>query len=189
MMEHGRLGVEIIVTGPIGENCYLLHDRETNAGLLIDPGADEKKIMHAIEHCGAQVKQIVGTHAHIDHLGVAASLQRRLSAVFSIHADEKQWLRMLPQQAEFLGFPPTEIPVVDRELHHGDEIMVGNRRGTVLHTPGHTTGGIGLHFIDEKVVFVGDTLFEESIGRTDLPGGSHQQIVESIRSQLFSLDD
>lgn len=181
--------VETLVNGPIAGNCYLAADPDTKAALVIDPGDEAERILAAIRDQDLRVEAIVCTHAHIDHAGAVAPLQRLLGAPFLIHDAERPYLQHLPTQAAMFGLGAVEVPEVDRALAAGDTLQVGSLAAQVLFTPGHSAGGCCLYFAAPKAVFVGDTLFSGSIGRSDLPGGSAQVLLRSIREQLLSLDD
>ena len=189
MPRHGELLVEAIVNGPFMENCYIAADAEQGKAILIDPGDEEERILEAVQRLKLEVQAIVCTHAHIDHVGSVGALQRQLKVPFYLHAEEKPALQHLASQAALFGLRAPELPQVDRALAQGDEIEVGRLRAEVRFTPGHSAGGCCLYFPAPRVVFVGDTLFAGSIGRTDLPGGSLERLLASIREQLLSLDD
>jgi glyoxylase-like metal-dependent hydrolase (beta-lactamase superfamily II) len=187
--EHGGLVVETITNGPFMENCFLAGDAGTRKAIVIDPGDEETLILERIRALELDVELIVNTHAHVDHAGAVAPLKRLLGVPFAIHADEKQWLAHMPQAARMFGLPDKEVPEVDRDLVAGESLQVGGLTAEILFTPGHSAGGCCLLFAAQKVVFVGDTLFAGSIGRTDLPGGSMDTLLASIRDQLLVLDD
>lgn len=189
MESHDGLLVEMVTNGPFMENCFIAADESTREALLIDPGDEEELIVERIRELDLNVREIVNTHGHVDHAGAVAPLKRLLGVPFAIHAAERQWLQHMPQQAQMFGLPPREVPEVDRELSPGETIDLGDLTCRVLHTPGHSAGGCCLHFAEQRVVFVGDTLFAGSIGRTDLPGGSLDTLLTSIREHLLSLDD
>ena len=180
---------ERLIVGVLQCNCYLVGDPETRDAIVIDPGDDPDGILAAAERHGLRLGAAVATHAHFDHVLAAEALRQRAGIPFWIHGDD---LGTLSQQQEaglwFLGMelpPPAEV---DRRLADGDEAAAGSLRFEVVHTPGHTPGSISLVAPDEAV-FAGDTLFAGSIGRTDLPGGSHEDELASIRNRLFPLGD
>jgi hydroxyacylglutathione hydrolase len=181
------LKIETIVNGPFQENCYLAWEEETKAAILIDPGDEAARLVRTARFLGVDVKGVYATHGHIDHAGAAAAVCEALSAPFAIHPADGFLLDGLPDQARMFGLPPIVAPRVDRELADGDAIEFGGLRGEVICTPGHTPGGVCFRFGD--VVFVGDTLFAGSVGRTDLPGGSTRQLLASIRDRLLVLPD
>jgi len=181
--------VEMVTNGPFMENCFIVADEATRQGILIDPGDEEQRILDRVRELKLQISEIVATHGHVDHAGAVAPLKRMLGVPFAIHPDDRQWLERLPQQAAMFGLPGKEAPAVERALAHGDVVRIGGLSAKVLHTPGHSAGGTSLYLESEQVVFVGDTLFAGSIGRTDLPGGSFEVLIESIRQQLLGLGD
>ncbi len=181
------LKVETIVNGPFQENCFIAYDDQSNQGVFIDPGDEPERLMRTALGLGVEIVAILGTHAHIDHAGGVSVIKDHLKVPFAMHQDDEFLLRILPDQAEMFGVDRVEIPVIDTPLHHGDTYKVGELTATVIHTPGHTPGGICFWF--GEVVFVGDTLFAGSIGRTDLPGGSTRALLDSIQTRLLNLED
>jgi glyoxylase-like metal-dependent hydrolase (beta-lactamase superfamily II) len=186
--EH-QLLVEMITSGPFMENCFIAADASTRKGIVIDPGDAEQRIVETARRIDVEVTEIVATHGHIDHAGAVAPLKRILGVPFAVHPDDREWLQRMPHQAVMFGLPEPEVPEIDRELAHGDVVRIGEIEARVLHTPGHSAGGVSLLVEAHKTVFVGDTLFAGSIGRTDLPGGSMQTLLSSIKEQLLSLPD
>jgi glyoxylase-like metal-dependent hydrolase (beta-lactamase superfamily II) len=183
------LKIESVEVGPFAVNAYVLYDEAAGAALLVDPGDEIEAIASLIEPKGLKVEAIVNTHAHVDHLVAVAEAKRRFEAPFWLHAADAEWLKALPQQAMMFGFPNPEVPTVDRWLQDGDPLRVGGSVGRVIHTPGHTPGGCCLYFPDDALLLTGDTLFSGSVGRTDLPGGSFEQLASSIRERLYVLGD
>lgn len=181
------LKIETIVNGPFMENCFLAWDEDAMKGILVDPGSEAERLVRTAGFLNVEVEGIFNTHAHIDHAGAVAEIKKQLGVPFALHPEDEFLLAGLPDQARMFGLPPIAVPEVDRRLAEGDEIQVGGLTGTVIHTPGHTPGGVCFLFGDS--VFVGDTLFAGSIGRTDLPGGSLPQIIASIKDKLLVLDD
>jgi len=172
--------------GDFGANCYLVGDEDTKEGMIIDPGADGGSIMKQVKVLGLNIKIIVLTHSHIDHVGGLADVKKATGAVIAIHENEAPFLLKQPRLMEFM--PPTPpSPPADRLLKDGDVITVGKLKFKVLHTPGHTSGGICL--LGDGIVFTGDTLFNYSIGRADFPGSDYDQEMNSIRSKLMTLPD
>ena len=183
------LQVETITNGPFMENCFIAADPESREGVLIDPGDEAARILDAVRKLDIKVTRIVATHGHVDHAGAVAPLKRMLGVPFAMHPADQQWLDRMPHQAAMFGLPEPEVPQIDQELSHGDVIRIGSLDAKVLHTPGHSEGGICLHVADARVVFAGDPLFAGSIGRTDLPGGSYEVLIQAIQQQLLALDD
>ncbi len=172
--------------GQLASNCYLVGCERTGQGIVIDPGADAPLIQQAIEAEGLQIGLIVLTHYHFDHIGAAEPLRASTGAPLAIHADEADLLREPPPLFRF--FQP-RIPTLqaDRLLQTDERLSVGDLQIVVLHTPGHSPGGISLHIPAERVVFSGDALFCEGVGRTDFPGGDWSLLEASIRDRLFTL--
>lgn len=187
MQNHQGLIVETITNGPFVENCYLVAEESSMQGILVDPGDEPQRILQIVQRLGVTVQAIVATHGHIDHVGAVASLKAELGVPFSVHADDREWVASLRQQCMMFGLPPRDAPEVDHDLE--DCVQVGGLEAQVLHTPGHSAGGCCLWFESAGVVFVGDTLFAGSIGRTDLPGGDMNQLLSKVREQLFVLPD
>jgi glyoxylase-like metal-dependent hydrolase (beta-lactamase superfamily II) len=172
--------------GDFGSNCYLVGDEDTKEGMIIDPGDDGSSIMKQVKALGLSIMIIVLTHSHIDHVGGLADVKKATGAVIAIHENEAPFLLKQPRLMEFM--PPTPpSPPADRLLKDGDVIKVGKLKFKVLHTPGHTSGGICL--LGDGIVFTGDTLFNFSIGRADFPGSDYDQEMQSIRSKLMTLPD
>lgn len=181
--------LKTLVVGRFQTNCYLVASEQTHEAMIIDPGGDAKQILAAINSAGVQVKQIVLTHFHFDHISAVDSVRSQTGARVAIHRDEAALLAEPP--ALFRFFIPN-VPhglVADHLLQHGDTLNIGELVVQVLHTPGHSPGGISLWIASEGVVFCGDALFREGIGRTDFPGSSHEVLQRSIRERLFSLPD
>ncbi len=189
MEDHNGLLVEAIVNGPFAENCFFVADGENKETIVIDPGFEPDRLLEAARERGLQVTELVCTHAHIDHAGAVAPLKRTLGVPFSMHADDKPALQMLPAAAQMFGLPDVEVPEVDRLLAHGDSVTVGGLMAEVIHTPGHSPGGCCLHFAEQKILIAGDTLFAGSVGRTDLPGGDTETLLNAIKDRLLALDD
>ncbi|MCP4603852.1 MAG: MBL fold metallo-hydrolase [Proteobacteria bacterium] len=181
------LKYEMIVTGPFQENCYLIWDDETLKGVFIDPGDEAKRLVQTAKFLNIEVEGIYNTHCHVDHAGAVAEIKKLLTVPFAIHPEERPLLEGLPHQARMFGLGEIEAPVSDKEFAHGDKLILAGHEATVIHTPGHSPGGVC--FLFEDFIVVGDTLFSGSIGRTDLPGGSLEQLLSSIKEKLLVLDD
>ncbi len=173
--------------GSLGTNCYIVYCENTKQAVVIDPGGDAARILSAIQREGLSVQAIINTHGHADHVLANVKLQEATGAPLWIHSADADMLGSGSRNlSAFLG-GATSCGTADRLLSDGDVLPVGDFSLKVLHTPGHTPGGICL--LSGKTVFVGDTLFAESIGRTDFPGGSYSQLIQSIKEKLLVLDD
>lgn len=180
---------EHLVVGDLACNCYIVGDDVTKQAILIDPGDEPEAILEALRRHELQLTAIVATHAHFDHVLAAEAIRTATGAPFYLHKDDKELLEWLPASMRlFLGVDAAAAPEVDRPLQDGDELVAGGLKLAVIHTPGHSPGSISLLAQDEAV-FSGDTLFADSIGRTDLPGGDYEAIIASIRKRLFALGD
>jgi hydroxyacylglutathione hydrolase len=180
---------EILPVGPLQCNCSLIGDEATHEAMVIDPGDDIEDILALIRKHNLQVKQIVITHAHIDHVGGAMKLRAATGAPILLNQNDYALLKLLDEQAAWLGMrSPGEVEI-DRSVTTGETVIAGSLSGTVLHTPGHTEGSICLYFPAEKTLIAGDTLFAGSIGRTDLPGGSMKKILHSLHDTVLALPD
>lgn len=177
--------VKCLVVGAFQENCYLAC--QGNHAIVIDPGDDPTGIIEEIQKNHLILDAIVCTHAHLDHVGAVEKLMDATGAPFCLHEADATMLHTVPTQALMFGLSAAQPPKPTRLLKEGDVITADSLTLEVIHTPGHTPGGICLK--GEGVIFTGDTLFAGSIGRTDLPGGNHQQIIQSIKEKLMPLDD
>jgi glyoxylase-like metal-dependent hydrolase (beta-lactamase superfamily II) len=172
--------------GSFGSNCYIIGDEVSKEGMVIDPGDDGSFIMKQVKALGLKIKVIVLTHSHVDHIGGLAEVKKATGAEIAIHESEAPFLLKQPFRLDFM--PPTPpSPPAERLLKDGDVINIGKVKFKVLHTPGHTTGGICL--VGDGIVFTGDTLFNYGIGRADFPGSDYDQELESIRTKLMTLPD
>lgn len=181
--------VKKLVVGPFGSNCYIVGSEATKEGMIIDPGADTKQILKSVEGLELDIKLIVLTHAHVDHVGALKGVREATGAEVAVHADDAGSLSgqggsLLSMLMPGLAYPAPPPP--DRLLKGGDSIDIGDLHFLVLHTPGHSPGGICI--FGHGVVFSGDTLFNFGIGRTDL-GGSYSQLLNSIHTKLMVLSD
>ena len=180
---------EILPVGPLQCNCSIIGDEATREAMVIDPGDDIQDILALIRKHNLQVKQIVITHAHIDHVGGAMKLRAATGAPILLNQNDYALLKMLDMQAAWIGMQSPGKVEIDRSLSTGDAVSAGSHTANVLHTPGHTEGSICLYFPAEKKLIAGDTLFAGSIGRTDLPGGSMQKIMRSLHETVLALPD
>ncbi len=179
--------IETICVGPLQTNCYIINDSESMEAIIIDPGSESGKIIKIIESKNLQMKCIINTHAHIDHTAEAKSLQDHFNIPFLIHQNELPSLKTLETNNGLFGIAVTGTPETKEFLQHNQEISFGNCKGKILFTPGHSAGGVSI--VVQNHVFVGDSLFCDSIGRTDLPGGNFDQLISSIKSELYVLAD
>src|SRR5581483_4919970 len=170
---------EIFPVGPLQCNCSVVGDEQTKEAIVIDPGDDIEEVMAILQRHGLMVKQIVVTHAHIDHVGGPTKLKRLTGTPILLNQNDYALLKMLDVQAAWIGMRPPEPVSVDASLEAGSQVRAGSLVADVLHTPGHTEGSVCLYFAPEKKLIAGDTLFAGSIGRTDLPGGSYEKIMQS----------
>lgn len=180
---------EYLEAGPLMTNCYIVGDEDTGEAAVIDPGGSVDRIMSVISRYGLTVKLIVNTHAHPDHVGGNAALAKATGAPIVIHEAEAEMLKNISRIGAGLGIPVEPSPAPQRTVKEGDVLEVGNIKMKVLHTPGHSPGGICLVIEGANKVIVGDLLFRLSIGRTDFPGGSFDTLINNIREKLCPLGD
>ena len=176
--------------GPIQSNCYIVGDTNTNDAIVIDPGDSAHLILQAVEQRGWAVREILATHAHFDHIMASADLKDATGAPFRLHRADEPLRRAMPEQVrQLVGLDVPPAPESDGFLEAGDRITVGAIALDVLFTPGHSPGHVSFVLASDQTVFCGDVLFAGSIGRTDLPGGDHATLMESIATQLLPLGD
>lgn len=180
---------EILPVGPLQCNCSVIGDESTREAMVIDPGDDVEDVLVLIRKHNLQVKQIVITHAHIDHVGGAMKLRAATGAPILLNQNDSALLKMIDMQAAWVGMAPPGKVEIDQSIGQEDTVRVGSLTANVLHTPGHTEGSVSLYFSAEKKLIAGDTLFAGSIGRTDLPGGSFQKIIRSLHEKVLALPD
>ena len=178
---------EILPVGMLQCNCSIFGDEASQEALVIDPGDDIDAVLRLLEKHGLRVKAIVITHAHIDHIGGAHKLRAATGAPVYMNENDRMLSDRLDVQAAWLGMETPENPGIDTPAHEGDVLAIGGTQFHVLETPGHTQGSISLWIPGENKLVAGDTLFRDSIGRTDLPGGNSKQIIVSIREKLLPL--
>ena len=180
---------EILAVGPLQCNCSIIGDENTSEAMVIDPGDDIDDVLALVRKHNLKVKQIVITHAHIDHVGGAQKLRAATGAPIVLNQNDYDLLKMLDTQAAWIGMRSPGQVTIDRSVKQADTLQAGSLSADVLHTPGHTEGSICLYFAAEKKLIAGDTLFAGSIGRTDLPGGSMKKIINSLHGKLLALPD
>jgi glyoxylase-like metal-dependent hydrolase (beta-lactamase superfamily II) len=180
---------KILPVGPVQCNCSIIGDETTREAMVIDPGDDIEDVLAVVREYKLEVKQIVITHAHIDHVGGAMKLRALTGAPILLNQNDYALLKMLDVQASWLGMAAPGEVAVEASIADGETLHAGSLSANVLHTPGHTEGSVCLYFPAEKLLIAGDTLFAGSIGRTDLPGGSFEKIMRSLHDRVLTLPD
>jgi glyoxylase-like metal-dependent hydrolase (beta-lactamase superfamily II) len=181
--------LESFPVGPLRCNCTILGDEVTHEAVVVDPGDNIAEILSRLQKHGLTLRQIVITHAHIDHVGGAALLKKATGAPVFLNQNDLGLLGAMEMQAGWLGVPTPEVGSPDASAEDGLTVGLATLPGEVIHTPGHTPGSICLLFPQQQLLLAGDTLFARSIGRTDLPGGDGRQILRSLRDRLMVLPD
>jgi hydroxyacylglutathione hydrolase len=187
--ENGLMIHKILPVGPLHCNCSIIGDETTHEAMVIDPGDDIDDIVAILREIRLQVKQIVITHAHIDHVGGAMKLRAQTGAPILLNQSDYALLKILDVQASWLGMAAPGAVTIEASIGDGESLHTGNLKANVMHTPGHTEGSVCLYFPAEKLLIAGDTLFARSIGRTDLPGGSYEKIMRSLHDRVMTLPD
>jgi hydroxyacylglutathione hydrolase len=184
---------EILPVGPLQCNCSILGDETSREAIVVDPGDDIPRILVLLAKHNLTLKQIVITHAHIDHIAGAHRLKQITGAPILVNQNDLSQIKMMDEQAAWLGIPTPTVQNPDDTLDDGKLITIGSGAtaisGSILHTPGHTQGSVCLYLPAQSLLLAGDTLFAGSIGRTDLPGGNTQQLLRSIHDRLLTLPD
>jgi glyoxylase-like metal-dependent hydrolase (beta-lactamase superfamily II) len=180
---------EVLPVGLLQCNCSIFGDQLTREAIVVDPGDNIGAILAALARHALKVKAIVITHAHIDHIGGAAKLKAATGAPVYMNASDQDLYDHLDEQAGWLGMETPEKTPVDMEARDGDSLTLGDAAFHILHTPGHTQGSVSIWIPSENKLVSGDTLFRDSIGRTDLPGGDGRKILRSIRDKLLTLPE
>ena len=179
--------IETFPVSSFGMNCYLVADPESGEAIYIDPGAEADLLIENITTMNLKLKFIINTHCHVDHVAEASRVINHFKVPFYIHKGDLPLLDNLKEQGSFFGLNVQGAPKITDFVNDGDSFDFGNLTASVLHTPGHSLGGISIKI--DNSVFVGDCLFMDSIGRTDLPGGNYDQLISSINEKLLTLDD
>ncbi|MEZ7973947.1 MAG: MBL fold metallo-hydrolase [SAR324 cluster bacterium] len=188
-MKVPELIVETLPVGHLQCNCTILGDPVSRKAIVVDPGGDAELLIERLLELDLQVERIIHTHAHLDHFLASGKLKEATGAKLALHRDDLFLWDMLEDQCRMFGIPFEKTPPPDQWLEHEEEIEVKGVQGKALHTPGHTPGSMCFLFEKQKLLIAGDTLFQGSIGRTDLWGGDYQKIEESIREKLYTLDE
>jgi hydroxyacylglutathione hydrolase len=179
--------IKTLAVGPIMANCFILGCEKTKEAVVIDPGDETDRILSALGELKLTLKYILCTHGHFDHVGGNKKLKQATGADILIHSLDAPMLSQLIVHAASFGLSSENSPPADRTIEDGETISFGEISLKVIHTPGHSPGGVV--FYTDRTAFVGDTLFAGSIGRTDLPGGDYETLISSIKNKLFTLDD
>ena len=180
----------IVPVTPYQQNCSIIKCQATGKGAIVDPGGDAERILEAANKMEVEVEKVILTHAHLDHCAASDILRKQLEVpIEGPHEGDLFWLEKLPEWCQMSGFPHADPFVPDRWLVDGDTVTVGEQELQVFHCPGHTPGHVVFLYQPQNVAWVGDVLFQGSIGRTDFPQGNHDELVASIREKLFPLGD
>jgi glyoxylase-like metal-dependent hydrolase (beta-lactamase superfamily II) len=174
--------IERLAVGQLETNAYIIGDEGTKQGVVIDPGDEGDRIMDVVKGNSLEINAIVCTHAHFDHIGAAGDIRKETGAKILLHKDDLEGYGLAKEQASFWGFDLNDLPQPDDFIEEGDTLQVGSLSFKIMHTPGHSPGGISLY--GEGIVLTGDTIFQGSVGRTDFPGGSIEKLKESFRRLL-----
>ena len=180
---------EVLPVGMLQCNCSILGDETSHEAIVVDPGDDIPRILALLDKHKLTVKQILITHAHIDHIAGAARLKKITGAPILYNPRDLPLVKMMDAQAAWLGMEPPEVAPPDDTLEDGRVISITGLAGNILHTPGHTQGSVCLHLPTQNLLLAGDTLFAGSVGRTDLPGGDGPTLIRSIHEKLLPLPD
>lgn len=178
-----------MTVGLFQENCYIVGDESSGEGALIDPGDEAARIALAVEQTPLEIGSIILTHSHIDHVGAIVELAEEYSCPVLLHAEAEEMLRAVPQQAAMMGVKFGKVPSVDRYIGSAETLEVGGVRLRSLYTPGHAPGHLAFYVESERLVISGDAVFAGSVGRVDLPGGSMEVLMKSIREEILTLPD
>jgi glyoxylase-like metal-dependent hydrolase (beta-lactamase superfamily II) len=174
--------IKRLVVGPLETNAYIIGDEDTKQAIVVDPGDEPDRILDEIKGDGLKVDSIICTHAHFDHIGASGDIKKETNARILLHKSDLETYALAKDQAAVWGYSVDDLPQPDGFIDEGDEIKVGNLSFIVMHTSGHSQGGICL--FGEGIVITGDTIFQGSVGRTDFPGGSIDELKTSFRRLL-----
>jgi hydroxyacylglutathione hydrolase len=181
------MDVRVFTVGPVAENCYLIHKEDSDRALIVDPGDEPEKLLHAIESVGVKLDGILLTHTHFDHVGAVAPVARETGAEVWVPVIEKDVLSNIMDYVPWPGFGPFESYDAEHTLEGGEKLSMAGFDIDVIFTPGHSPGHVTFSIPEEKVVFSGDVLFQGSVGRVDLPGGDWPTLLDSIRGLVDTL--
>ncbi len=182
--------VSIVPVTAYQQNCSILKCEETGRGAVFDPGGDVERILEAVRQMDVTLEKVILTHGHMDHCAASDVLRQQLDIpIEGPQREDDFWIGKLPEWCRMAGFPHADAFEPDRWLEDGDTVQVGAQTLEVLHCPGHTPGHVVLFHRGQKLAWVGDVIFQGSIGRTDFPRGNHDQLIRSIRDKLFALGD
>ena len=179
----------VAVVGPLEVNCYILWDRDSRQAVIIDPGGDGSRLVELVGSLDVELTHLINTHGHFDHIGANLDVVEAFSPQSMLHKEDLELFRQSHIQAEYFGLNAKPQPE-PRVLVSGNMVVgLGSVSLRLIHTPGHTQGSICIYVEEEGLLFSGDTIFQGSVGRTDLPGGSYKMLMESIKGRILSLDD
>lgn len=183
------IDIQMLTLGMFQSNCFIVSCGDTREGVVIDAGDEGEVILKAIDRLHINIKAILETHAHVDHVGALYEVKPALGVPVYMHKDELPMYGMISKQASMFGLKPPKTVSIDKTLEDGDEIQIGNLTAKVIHSPGHSPGSVCYYFANESPprIIVGDVLFKGSIGRTDLPGGSYGTIMETLKNVFLPL--
>ena len=188
-MNDADIIVETIPVGPLQCNCTILGDLVSRKAIVVDPGGDSEILLERLVELNLQVERIIHTHAHLDHFLASRKMKEATGAKLALHREDLFLWDMLEDQCRMFGIPFEPPPPPDQWLENEEEIDLNDLQGKALHTPGHTPGSMCFLFESQKLLIAGDTLFQGSIGRTDLWGGDFKKIEKSIQEKLYTLDE
>ncbi len=181
--------IKTFPVGPLQCNCTILGDPVSKKAMVFDPGGDAQRILDTVDSLGLQITHIIHTHAHLDHFMASGEIKKVTGAPLALHKDDKMLWDNLEGQCSLFGIPYIPAPAPDHWLEHEEDLQLNQLTGKALHTPGHSPGSMSFVFEEEDILIAGDTLFQGSIGRTDLWGGSFPTIEKSIRNEIYVLDE